>query len=165
MKCLFSFLVVMASILTVSAASSQGFRETGRTHQDWREACEADGRGVELCFVYQRLRHQGRTSAILTVGHKPNRQGPVLVVNMPLGAILLPDGLRIQIDNGVEGWTAFQFCGEGGCHAEIEIEPKLLNAMMAGADALLVVSDRNRRAVRLPFSLRGFTAGLRGLRR
>ncbi|MGZ0187638.1 MAG: invasion associated locus B family protein, partial [Alphaproteobacteria bacterium] len=121
--------------------------------------------GVELCFVYQRLRHQGRPSAILTVGHKPNKQGPVLVVNMPLGAILLPNGLRIQIDNGVEGWTAFQFCDANGCHAETEIEPKLLNAMMAGANAWLVVSDRKRREVRLPFSLRGFTAGLKALRR
>ncbi|MGZ0187637.1 MAG: hypothetical protein ACKVH0_06470, partial [Alphaproteobacteria bacterium] len=29
----------MASILTASGASSQGVRETGRTHRDWREAC------------------------------------------------------------------------------------------------------------------------------
>jgi len=91
--------------------------------------------------------------------------GPVTVINMPLGAVLLPDGLRIETDKGVEAWFPFRFCDVRGCHVEAEIEPSLLAAMRAGAEGWLIVRDLNGKPVRLRFSLLGLTSGLEALRR
>lgn len=146
-------------------AAGQTVEETGARHGDWQEACEADPPQGEVCFIFQRLRLDGRVAANLTVGYKPPAFGPVAVVNMPLGAVLLPEGLRFETDQDVDGWAPFRFCDRRGCHVETEIEPKLLDAMQRGLEAWLVVRDLNGRQLRLPFSLRGFTAGLHALRR
>ena len=146
-------------------AGAQAVEETGARHGDWQEACEQDPRKGRICFIFQRLRFEGRVAANLTVGYKPPAFGPVAVINMPLGAVLLPEGVRIETDQDVLGWAPFRFCDRRGCHVETEIEPKLLDAMQKGLDASLLVRDLNGRELRLPFSLRGFTAGLRALRR
>lgn len=139
-------------------------RDTGRIHRDWKEACEAEARGQEVCFIYQQIQHSGRSAANVTVGYKGQSTQPVLVVNMPLGAILLPDGLRIETDKGVDGWAPFLFCDVRGCHVETEIAPDLLSAMQSGASAWLIVRDLRGQALRLKFSLLGFTGGLKSLR-
>mgnify|MGYP003700954359 CR=1 FL=1 len=149
----------------VVSAQGAGAKETGRSFRDWREACEPARRGGgEVCFAFQRLQYKGKTAANFSVGFKGGRNTPTAVVNMPLGAILLPEGLRIIVDNGMEAWAAFRSCDRAGCHVETEIESKLLDAMKAGADATIVVRDLEGREVRLTLSLRGFTAALDGIR-
>lgn len=140
-------------------------QDTGRIHRDWQEACEPEGAGAEVCFIYQQVRHNGRPAANVTIGYKARSKGPVAVINMPLGAILLPDGLRIETDKGVDGWAPFLFCDARGCHVETELAPDLLQAMQAGAEAWVVVRDLRGQQLRLRFSLLGLTAGLDALRR
>jgi len=147
------------------AQSIDTVRGTGRAHRDWQEACEPEARGAVICFIYQQLRHNGRAAANVTIGYKKQSKGPVAVINMPLGAILLPDGLRIETDKGVDGWAPFQFCDVRGCHVETELAPDLLQAMQAGVEAWLVVRDLRGEPLRLRFSLLGLTAGLEALRR
>lgn len=138
---------------------------TGRVYRDWQEACEPQGQGAKVCFIYQQVSHNGRPAANVTIGYKARSKGPVAVINMPLGAILLPDGLRIETDKGVDGWAPFLFCDVRGCHVETELAPDLLRAMQAGAEAWLVVRDLRGQQLRLRFSLLGLTAGLDALRR
>ena len=146
-----------------AAAPRELVRETGRVHRDWKEACEVEGPGKEICFIYQQVQLNGRSAANVTVGFKAKAKQPVAVINMPLGAILLPDGLRIETDKGVDGWAPFLFCDQRGCHVETEIAPDLLRAMQSGSAAWLVVRDLRGEALRLEFSLLGFTAGLKSL--
>lgn len=159
--------VMAAAILatTAFAAAGQEARETGRVHRDWQEACEPGDGGREVCFIFQRLSYRGRTAANVTIGYKSISAGPVAVINMPLGAVLLPDGLRIETDGGVEGWAPFRFCDVRGCHVETELEPKLLAALKAGSQGWLVFRDLKEQEIRLPFSLIGLTAGLQSLSR
>jgi len=163
---LFTRTVLAAAAFTLLAdiAAGQGVRETGRVSRDWSEACEPDRTGRELCFVYQNVFLNGNRVAYVAIGYKPGVRGPVLVVNLPLG-ILLADGLRVETDRGVDGWTPFRSCHQRGCDAQLEIEPKLLRAMKEGSDAFLVFKGIQEQQIRLPVSLRGFTAGLGGLSR
>lgn len=148
-----------------SVAEAQSVRQTGRIFRDWTEACEAGKQGHEVCFVFQRVSYQGKQVANITLGFKPGKSGPVAVINMPLGAVHLPDGLRVRTDQGVDGWGAFKFCDKRGCHVELDVEPQLLAAMQAGANGWLMFYDLRREAIQLPFSLRGLTAGLQSLQR
>jgi len=157
-------LALAALCLAATAATAQAVRETDRVHQDWREACESSS-GAELCFIFQRLQHQGRTAANVTIGYKPSVRGPVAVFNLPLGAVALPDGLRLESDRNVDAWAPFLFCSERGCHAELELEPPLLDALKAGAEAAVVVRELGGREIRLQMSLLGLTAGLDALKR
>lgn len=160
-----SRLAAAAAVVAPLTVAAQAPRDTGATHQDWREACEPVSAGREVCFIYQRLAYQGRTAANVTIGYKPNVAGPVMVVNMPLGAVLLPDGLRIETDRNVDGWAPFRFCDTRGCHVETELEPRLVAALRAGGKAWLAFRDLREEEVRLPFSLLGLTAGLNALAR
>lgn len=149
---------------SASVAAAQGIRQTGRAFQDWSEACETNGQGQEVCFFFQRVSYKGKQVANFTLGRKSGRAGPVAVINMPLGVVHLPDGLRVRTDQGVDGWGAFQFCDKRGCHVELEIEPQLLSAMRAGSNGWLLFYDLRRKPIQLPFSLRGLTAALQSLR-
>ncbi|MEQ9123136.1 MAG: invasion associated locus B family protein [Alphaproteobacteria bacterium] len=153
-----------ALCLAATAATAQTVRETDRIHQDWREACESRS-GGELCFIFQRLQHQGRAAANVTIGYKPGVRGPVAVFNLPLGAVALPDGLRLESDKDVDAWAPFLFCSERGCHAELELEQRLLAALRAGAKADVIVRELGGREIRLEMSLLGLTAGLDALKR
>ena len=148
-----------------SVAEAQSVRQTGRTFRDWTEACEAGDQGQEVCFIFQRVSYKGKQVANITLGFKPGKRGPVAVINMPLGAVHLPDGLRVRTDQGVDGWGAFKFCDKRGCHVELDVEPQLLAAMQAGSNGWLLFYDLRREAIQLPFSLRGLTAGLQSLQR
>ncbi len=148
-----------------SIAEAQNVRQTGRAFRDWSEACETGNQGREVCFIFQRVSYKGKQVANITLGFKQGKSGPVAVINMPLGAIHLPDGLRLRTDQGVDGWAAFKFCDKNGCHVELEVEPQVLAAMQAGSDGWLLFYDLRRQAIQLPFSLRGLTSGLQSLRR
>lgn len=161
----FAVVLALAGAAVAAQAVGQDARETGRTHRDWQEACEPAAGGGEVCFIFQRLNLRGRTAANVTIGYKESARGPVAVVNMPLAAVLLPDGLRIETDGGVDGWAPFRFCDPRGCHVEMELEPRLLAALQAGREAWLVIRDLKEQEVRLRFSLLGLTAGLTSLRR
>ena len=148
-----------------SVAEAQSVRQTGRIFRDWTEACEAGKQGHEVCFVFQRVSYQGKQVANITLGFKPGKSGPVAVINMPLGAVHLPDGLRVRTDQGVDGWGAFKFCDKRGCHVELDVEPQLFAAMKAGVKGWLLFYDLRREAIQLPVSLLGVTAGLQSLQR
>lgn len=164
--CFVGWAVVLAALAFAMPAFAQGagVRETGRAFKDWQEACEPASRG-EVCFIFQRLRFNGRSAANFTIGYKPGVRSAVAVINMPLGAILLPEGLRIVTDSGVEGWAPFRFCDQRGCHVETELDARLLGALRADVGANLIFRDLRGREIRLPVSLRGLTAGLESLRR
>lgn len=158
--------VSLGLIVAISSiAEAQSVRQTGRTFRDWTEACEAGAQGREICFVFQRVSYRGKQVANITLGFKPGKSGPVAVINMPLGAIHLPDGLRVRTDQGIDGWGPFKFCDTKGCHVELDIEPQLLAALKAGTNGWLLFYDLRREPIQLPFSLRGLTAGLQSLRR
>ena len=162
---LFSAFMLGFVMLVSAAAEAQNVRETGRTFRDWNEACEADDQGREVCFIFQRVSFKGRQVANVTLGYKQGKSGPVAVINMPLGAIHLPDGLRLRTDQGVDGWAPFKFCDKRGCHVELEVEQQVLAAMQAGTNGWLLFYDLRRQPIQLPISLRGLTAGLQSLRR
>jgi len=149
--------------LIPGVAAAQTVRETGKTHEDWREACEGQPDGSELCFIYQRLKLNGRTAGNVTIGYKAQIEGPIAVFNLPLGSVSLPEGLRVESDKGVDAWTPYIFCSERGCHAEMELRPRLLAALRAGAVADVVVRELRGPEARLKMSLIGLTAGLQSV--
>ncbi len=158
-------LALMLVLLDGGAASGQSVRETGRINRDWQEACEPVSGGREICFIFQQLLSKGRPAANFSVGFMNGPGAPVAVALLPLGVLLLPEGVRIQTDRGVDGWMAFKSCDLKGCHAEAELSPELLRSMQAGSDAAIVVRTLANEEVRMQLSLRGFTAGLAGLPR
>lgn len=156
---------LFAGLTLAGFAAAQQTRETGRTHRDWREGCEPEPDGGELCFIFQRVMRDGRPAANVTIGYKDRGRTPTAVINMPLGVALLPDGLRLETDKGVVGWAPFRFCDKRGCHVELELGAELLRSMKSGGEAWLIVRDLKGRPMRLSFSLLGFTAGMDALKR
>jgi invasion protein IalB len=165
LRAFISIAVFVTAFLAVMPSKAQSVRETTRVFQDWREGCEARTDTNEVCFIFQRLSYQDRPAANIMVGFKLGQTVPIAVINLPLGAILLPDGLRIKIDQGIDGWAPFRFCDQLGCHVEMEIEDKLFEAMKNGLKGVLAFRDLNGREIEVSLSLRGFTAGFKAIQR
>lgn len=122
---------------------------------DWRLACAEGG-----CVIATRvLAADGSEVLRLEAGGQP----AVLRVLTPLG-LHLPDGLAAAIGAGTTREAPWRTCGpEDGCRAEVPLDADLLAALRrerAGTVTLTLVEGV---AVRLGFSLIGFSAAWRAL--
>ena len=80
----------------------------------------------------------------------------------PLG-VLLPAGLRIQVDSNQERAAPFQVCTPEGCLVRQPLTTEVLNEMKAGATAKLTVVAAPQQEIPVNISLMGFTKAFESL--
>lgn len=157
--------LVLAGLLATPATAQQvqapqgGAKPARNNEPAWATRCLAPERGAVLtCVMEQRLLNQGgQLVAAVIVRVSGDDPQPELAMQLPLG-IDLAQGVRMRIDQGAEEQLAVRTCESSGCYLEIVLPEELLGKLKAGQTLTLELKPMEGEAVRLPFTLAGFTA-------
>ncbi|MEM6579513.1 MAG: invasion associated locus B family protein, partial [Pseudomonadota bacterium] len=129
---------------------------------DWPLQCFRTETGDDPCQMYQLLREAaGNPVAEFTVFRLPGTDQAVAgaTIVAPLGT-LLPQGIRISVDDGPQKVYSFSFCSMVGCFARIGFTEEDIEAFKAGGGATLTIvpAQAPDQIVQISASLDGFTA-------
>lgn len=160
--CLFAFLIAAAGL---SAAPAVGQNPHGKIFGDWRVRCNSAAGAPSKCQMFQNVvvKETGQPVLQAVVGYIENVAPPVGVFTLPLG-VYLPPGLTLQVDKGQTYEMAIEMCGRNGCRVRFSIDDALLGTFKAGSIAEVAFHSGNRKPVKIPLSLKGFTAALGQIR-
>ena len=137
----------------------------GKQFKDWTVACEQQPDGAKArCFLFQNIVTKNERQRILhvAVGHLAADGRAAAILTLPLG-ISLPPGVDFRIDSGETKHLVLERCDKNGCRAGLVLEDVLIAAMKRGKELQVKFHDATRRAIEVPVSLAGFTAGLAAL--
>jgi invasion protein IalB len=129
----------------------------------WVKLCNTEeGTEVEICVISQELRDSNTAQLIasVTVREIPD-QPAVLIIAVPTG-VLLPPGMRVQIDQAEAKPAEYAICFPNACIARMEIDEEFIHAMKAGGQLGIAVMGGDRQQVGFPVSLVGFTKAYDG---
>jgi invasion protein IalB len=157
------FMLVAALVLPTAA---QATPENGKQFKDWAVKCENLANAeTQICHIFQNVVQQGTTKRIILfeVGYLPNRDQPVAILTVPLG-IFLPAGVGLKVDEGKMRTLQPEVCMPDGCKVVFEIDAELEQTLKKGSKATIAFANRQRKALAVPISLKGFTAGLNSLK-
>ena len=147
-------LALVIGSLSYSAASAQ----SAQSQQGWAKICSKVGE-TDVCNVkYDVITNTGQLVTgvnLLQSKGKTNRR--IFQVAVPSGRYI-PEGIKVQIDNGNVNTLPYSLCLPDRCLAEIQLSEGLVNALKAGGE--LTLTSTNYRAAKNPVkvTLRGFTA-------
>lgn len=135
------------------------------TFGDWVVKCVQRENGLP-CEMSQRL-VDGKTGLALTrfsIAWSPSEDKHALQITVPLG-VWLEAGAAMGVgDLKIEG-IQYSRCLPSGCMIEALLENPMLSALRSGEEGQLIIFDRMRKPIVLPFSLRGFAEAEARLRR
>lgn len=160
--------VALTLALTLTAVSAQEEpaqepEQEAQVFQDWRVQCQQAAEGQrERCYMFQNLvyRESGQTVLSLQIGRTSAGGEPVAVFILPLG-VILPPGLRMEIDDGAPTELDYQQCNQQGCIARLPLAEPMVDALKQGLEANVTFEafvEGQRQPVTVPVSLKGFTA-------
>ncbi|MEN0086826.1 MAG: invasion associated locus B family protein [Pseudomonadota bacterium] len=151
-----------ASSSWAQSAASGGVRSS---HGAWAIVCDVPpGAASEQCALMQNVVSAEREEVGLSVVvlKTADRQGRLLRVLAPLG-VLLPVGLRLNIDGKDIGRAYFVRCFQDGCYAEVELAGELLEVLQSGKTATFSVFQTPEEGIGIPVDLDGFKDGFAAL--
>lgn len=132
------------------------------TYGDWQLQCFRSEAEEDPCQMYQLLREEaGNPVAEFSLFKLPGDAQAVAgaTIVVPLGT-LLPQGLKISVDEGRAKAYTYSFCSMVGCFARIGFTQEDVDAFKAGGEANLVIvpAQAPDQTVVIKASLDGFTA-------
>ncbi len=149
----------------VSEGPVLGERYSREKHGDWDMACIKTEAEVDPCSLLQILKdEQGNAVAEMSLFRlEPGGQavaGATMIV--PLET-LLTARLTIAIDGGPGKQYQFSYCNPIGCFANIGLTQADVDALKRGNSATvsIVPAPAPDEVIKLPMSLKGFTAGFK----
>lgn len=158
---------VFAAIATAQdAAAPAPAPATQAPANNWASRCVAGARQGPLeCSIEQRLvmQNTGQLVAAVTIRLPTDSTAPVMMIQTPLG-LLLPPGVRIDIDGGAAQTLPLQTCDNSGCYAGNPVSDEMLNAMAGGSKLNLTFQNLNKQDVTVSATLVGFTAAFQRIR-
>ena len=149
-----------------SAEAGSDPQVTTATYQDWLVRCVTPSATAKVCEATQTLQVQaqgqqpGGPIALIAVGRLAADAPVRVVVQLPAG-VWLPAGAKLQPGEKAKPVALeFKRCLQG-CFAEAELDRGAEQALRgATGTGSLQFEDGARRAVSLPFSLKGLTPAL-----
>jgi invasion protein IalB len=159
-------LALAVLVLRPEAAAAQ--LQDGQVFQDWTARCEADpaDAAVKRCYVVQAVvaGEQRQRIMLMAIVYPPGQERPLATAILPLGTDLRP-GIELAIDDGEPKRYPFSVCMPDGCQAHIPLDDALLAAFKKGvAGSVAFRRGPDQRAIKVPFSLKGFTAAVNALK-
>lgn len=147
----------------VSDGPALGERYSKEKHGDWDMACIKSEAEVDPCSMLQILKDdQGNAVAEMSLFRLESGGQAVAGATMivPLET-LLTARLTIAIDGGPGKQYQFAYCNPIGCFANIGLTQADVDALKRGNSATvsIVPAPAPDEVIRLPMSLKGFTAG------
>ena len=159
-------LACAALVLRAEVANAQP--EDGQVFQDWTARCEADPQNAaaKRCYIVQAVvvGEQRQRIMLMAVAYPPGQDKPLATAILPLGTELRP-GIELAIDDGEPKRYPFSVCMPDGCQAHILIDDALMAAFKKGVGgSVAFLRPPERRPIKVPFSLKGFTAAVDSLK-
>lgn len=116
------------------------------------------------CEIFQRLvvKETGQRVAEFAIGFPDGKKEARGVVILPLG-ILLPEGARMQIDDGQPFKFKVRYCTQQGCFAFLNLNKELLGKLRKGDAATVIFKNLEGQDLSVGMSLDGFTKSLKEL--
>ncbi len=151
-------------LTTLFSTTANAVPTDGEAFDNWTVRCE-QSEGRESCFIFQNLVLQNGGDSILhvAVGYLPgNKKEAVILVSMPLG-ISLPLGANIKIDEQEPTKFEIERCETSGCRGGFRLKDDMLQSFRMGKTAMVTFYDGHRKAIEMPLSLIGFSAGIDAL--
>lgn len=131
------------------------------TYDAWQLQCFRTEAEEDPCQMNQLLREEaGNPVAEFSLFKLPDGSEAVAgaTIVVPLGT-LLPQGLKIAVDDGVAKAYNFSFCSMVGCFARIGLNQADIDAFKSGGEAVLTIvpAQAPDQRVVIKASLKGFT--------
>ena len=155
-------------LLVLRVEPSRAEPQDGQVFQDWTARCEADpaDASVKRCYIIQGVMsgEQSQPVMLMAVAYLPGQESPLVTAILPLGTDLRP-GIELAIDEGEAKRYPFSVCLPDGCQVHVPLDAALLAAFKKGvAGSVAFRRAPDRRTVKVPFSLKGFTAAVNALK-
>lgn len=160
----FGGLLIASSVVYLTPAA-HAQNPHAKIFGDWRVRCNSATGAPAKCQMFQNVvvKDSGQPILQAVVGYIDEVETPVGVITLPLG-IYLPPGLTMQVDKGQTYELAFEVCGRKGCRVRFSIDDTLLGTLKRGNAAEIAFFSASRKPIRVPVSLKGFTAALAQIR-
>ncbi len=163
-------LLGLGLLLSMFGPTGSGWAEPtdGQKFDDWTARCNEEqmtAMGTK-CFIFQSVveSEQQRTVMMFVIGQPPNAPQPRAMIVMPLGIDLRP-GIELVVDGGTPRRYPFVACFQDGCQAHLKVDDDLLGIFKRGVKGSIAFRALpGGQTVKIPFSLKGFTAGLNSLK-
>ena len=161
-RILAAFLFAPALAIFFGAASAAAQNPHGNIHDSWRVRCNTPTGAPAACQIFQNIivKESGQPVLKIAIGFSEDGKTAVGIVVLPLG-IFLPSGLTLQVDEGQVYEMAIEICGKNGCRVRFSFNDNLLNLFRRGNVARVTFFGGDRKPIRVPVSLKGFTAALK----
>lgn len=134
-------------------------------YEDWALACrQMKPDEPQRCVLVQIrvLRQTGKRVLSVTVARVGEERKLMAAVTVPLG-ILLPAGIRLNVDDTEIIRIPLQFCRVEGCQGRFPLSDSIRASFEKGRIGKVIVRQPNGAELPIQFSLRGFTRGLAAL--
>jgi invasion protein IalB len=159
-------LAFAALVLRPEVAGAQP--QDGQVFQDWTARCEADPQNaaVTRCYIVQAVvvGEERQRIMLMAIAYPPGQEKPLATAILPLGTDLRP-GIEVAIDDGEPKRYPFTVCTPDGCQAHIPLDGAQMAAFKKGVSGSVAFRrPPGRRAIKVPFSLKGFTAAVDSLK-
>ncbi|MEM7176059.1 MAG: invasion associated locus B family protein [Pseudomonadota bacterium] len=155
-----AFLVVTCVVSFATAQQQQPEQEVREKHGAWEIICI---KGTDNCSMRQIGKSAKGEDALLVTITKVTAKAQdgtaipaTAEIMAPLG-VLLPAGIRVQIDSGKVRGTGFQVCIQVGCLAQDAVSGEFLGDLKAGSTAKMMLVLPGQGEVSVNISLSGFT--------
>jgi invasion protein IalB len=119
---------------------------------------------LDICLTHHERLDGGTGMVIVSAALREVQGNPKkhLMIMVPLG-VALPAGVQIKIDDEKEATKlAYTICHPGGCTAEIEVTPPLVEKLKKGKQMMVAAMNVAARPIFLPVPLEGFEKTLAG---
>ncbi len=149
-------------------ASSWAEPSDGQKFDDWTARCNEEqltAMGTK-CFIFQSVleTEQQRTVLMFVIGQPPDDPEPRAMIVVPIGIVDLRPGIEMVVDGGAPRRYPFVVCFQDGCQAHMKVDDELLGAFKKGIKGTIAYRLLpGGQSVKIPFSLKGFSAGLSSL--
>jgi invasion protein IalB len=126
----------------------------------WIARCGSASRDAPLeCAIEQNavLPRTGQLVIAVNIRVPADTHTPSALIQLPLG-LNIPNGAKLQIDDGKATDLQIQTCEARGCYAGTAIAPDLLAAMKTGKQLKVSFQNLNKETLTIPLPLADFAA-------
>lgn len=158
--------VLYGALVAAAAGPAAAQVAEGQVFGDWVARCVTPpGATRQHCALHHGIitkKEPRRQLLGITVGFFGKAHTPGVLFHAPIG-VYLPAGLILSIPGAQIVRIVYDICTPRICRAPLTLTPEFIAAMKKAEHGVVTIRDRLRKPLKLPLSLKGFTAGFDAL--
>mgnify|MGYP006428621615 CR=1 FL=1 len=154
--------LVFTAVLMLGFEGGTAMAQQNKSNTAWDIRCtkDDDGQETDQCEMFSKISVKDTGQRVVEFAIRKAEKDPGRVAEgiiiLPLG-ILLPPGVKMQIDSGEDYSFNLRSCTQAGCFAVVSLNQQLINQMKGGIEAKIRFANTQGKPIRLNLSLKGFT--------